>query len=316
MTNKDGGKPARTGRLRSTASIFWETMKSWNKDNAAFLAAGLSYFAVFSLVPLLILAMALAGRLFGEAAAEGAVVQQLTGVVGARAAEAVQDLLASVRKSNAETATFFGAVLLFFAAARVFSQLRTALNMIWGVDSSPRRSGLRWSLWSQARRRLLSFAMVLCVGAALVLFFLVDAAAGVAWSVFGDRLPALWQAHALRLMNLGVSVILLTFLAAMIYRLLPDTNIRWRDVWVGAAVTSLLMAVGRSLIGLYFQFSDVASAFGAAGSVVVVFVGIYLSAMIFLFGAEFTWVYAHRRGSRATAGALPEKSPAVPSQGR
>jgi membrane protein len=202
-------------RLKKVWNLFFETGKSWGKDHAGFLAAGLSYFTVFSIAPLLLLAIALAGKLFGPAAAEGLVAEQLGGLVGPKVGEGIQSILSNAQKSGAGAASIMGGILLLFAASRLFTQLRIALNMIWNVAPKKEKLTFRRSVWRLLHKRLLAFAMVLCVGACLALFFLVDAGLGVIWNIFGERLlPEFLGVHFLKVLNLGVSLIPLTFLTA------------------------------------------------------------------------------------------------------
>jgi membrane protein len=275
-----------------------ETFNHWRKDQAVFLAAALSYFAVFSLAPLMILAIAIAGLVFSEAAAEGIIVHQLSGILGQQVAEAVQGLLINARRSGLGTATVMSVVILFSGASGVFNQLKTALNMIWGIEPAGKR-GLRSGLFRAVKKRLIAFAMVVMVGSSLILSFFVDAGLGVIRNALGGVLPLLGNLHLWSAFNFFISFVLLALMSAAVYQFLPDVRIHWNDVWVGALVTSLLISVGRYIISLYFRYSDVGSVYGVAGSIVIVFIGIYYSAMIFLLGAEFTWVYAHKFGSKA-----------------
>ena len=292
----------------STFAILKTAFLHWEKDNAALLAAGLSYFAVFSLAPLLLSMVALSSLLLEQQVAEGTVSRQLARVVGDRVASAIEVLLVEARKAGPGTATLVSVALLLLAASRVFTQLQTALNMIWGLTPS-RAEAFRRNVWRFVRKRLLTFAMVLGGGVLLLAFFFVDASLGLANRLLSDMFPLLGYVYLWKAANLVASLLVLTLGLGAIYKFLPDTRISWKDVWIGAAFTSFLLGLGRYVIGLYFTYTDPSSVFGAAGSVVVVLVGVYLSAQIFLFGAEFTWVYAYARGSRSRH-PLPEREPA------
>jgi membrane protein len=291
-----------------TFALLKAAFSQWQRDNATLLAAGLSYFAAFSIVPLILSVVALASLFLEQQAAEGTVSRHLARFVGDRVASGIEGLLVSARNSDPGTATVLSVAVLVFAASRVFGQLQTALNMIWGL--SPRRArAFRGRVWRLIRKRLLTFAMVIGGGLLLIAFFLVDASLGIARRLLGDLIPLLDHVYLWKTANLIASFLLLTVGLAAIYKFLPDTRISWKDVWIGAAVTAMLLGIGRYIIGLYFTYTDPGSVFGAAGSAIIVLVGIYLSAQIFLFGAEFTWVYAYTRGSRAQR-TLPEREPA------
>ena len=274
----------------------WELVKSaassWIDDYAPSMGAALAYYTVFSIAPLLLIVISIAGLVFGEEAARGEIVSQLQGLMGADAAKAVEGLLESVNKPGKGIfATLFGIIVLLIGATTVFGELQDALDRIW---RAPARQGS--GLWNLLRARILSFGMILGVGFMLIASLVVSAglsALGRWWApLFGG-----WE-FLLQFVNLAVSFALVTAIFAMIYKIMPRVNIEWHDVWIGAAVTSLLFTIGKFLIGLYIGKSGVASGFGAAGSLVVVFIWVYYSAQIFLLGAEFTWVYAHSYGSR------------------
>jgi membrane protein len=281
-----------------------QAAKGWVDDRASSMGAALSYYTVFSIAPLLLIIIAVAGLVFGVDAAQGAIVEQLRGLLGENAAKAIQEVVrnASQPKEGA-LATVTGVVLLLAGATTVFAELQDDLNRIWKVPAQAKPKGV--SGWVQAR--LLSFGMVLGI-AFLLLVSLVASAAiaalGKWWSpMFGD-----WEALA-HLVNFVVSFAVVTAMFALMYRYLPDVRIEWHDVWIGAVVTAFLFTVGKFLIGLYVGKSSVASTFGAAGSLVVLLLWVYYSAQIFLFGAEFTRSYAYRFGSFRPA---PEAGVATP----
>jgi membrane protein len=276
--------------------ILWEILKEaaieWDRDNVSRLAAALAYYTVFSLAPLLIIVIAVAGFLFGREAAQGEIVAQVEGLVGRQGAEAVQTMLvAASRPVSGLIATVVGLVTLWLGATGVFGQLQSGLNAVWGVAPKPGRvvKGL-------LRTRLTSFTMVVGVGFLLLVSLVVNAVLEAFNTFVQDRLPPPplvgWD-----VLNSIVSLLLITLLFAMIYRFLPDVDIPWRDVWLGAAVTSLLFAVGKYLIGLYLANSSIGSAYGAAGTLAILLIWIYYSAQIFYFGAEITQAYANRFGT-------------------
>ena len=275
---------------------WWPLVKAasaaWVADYAPSMGAALSYYSVFSLAPLLLIVISIAGLVFGQDAVRGQVFMQLQGLLGSEASHAVEGLLASVSKpAEGVTSTVIGVLLLLVGATSVFGELQDALDRIWRAPARDRSGGL----WGLVRARLLSFGMILGIAFLLMVslvFSAVVAAMGKLWSgAFGE-----WALLA-QLFNLVVGFVMTTGVFAMIYKIMPRVSVKWRDVWLGAIVTSLLFTGGRFLIGLYIGHSDLASGFGAAGSLIVVFVWVYDSAQIFLLGAEFTWIYAKTFGS-------------------
>jgi membrane protein len=294
--------------IKHTWSLIKESVLVWIDDYAPSMGAALAYYTVFSIAPLLIIAIAVAGLVFGQEAAQGEIVGQLRGVIGYEGAVAVQGMLKSVSEpAHGVIATVVSIITLVVGATTVFAELQSALDRIWRVPASKEESGI----WNLLRTRLLSFGMVLGLGFLLLVSLVVSAALsafGNWWGGFFDGGEAL-----LHVLNFSVSFAIVTGLFAMIYKFMPRAKIAWRDVWIGAAVTALLFTIGKFLIGLYLGKTSVASGFGAAGSFVVLLVWVYYSAQIFLLGAEFTWVYARRHGSRLTA-PEPESAPAIPSR--
>ena len=306
-----GGADSLPNRHPRTARAWWQLIKkaasAWVADYAPSMGAALSYYSVFSLAPLLLIVISVAGLVFGEDAVRGEVFGQLQGLLGTDASKAIEGLLASVSKpEEGIVASIIGVALLLIGATTVFGELQDALDRIWRAPARDRSGGL----WGLVRARLLSFGMIL--GIAFLLMVSLVFSAGVAafgkWSsgVFGS-----WEVLA-QVVNVVVGFLLTTGVFAMIYKVMPRVSVRWQDVWIGAAVTSLLFTVGRFLIGLYIGKSGIASGFGAAGSLIVVFVWVYYSAQIFLIGAEFTWVYANTFGSRRDAQqGQDDKTPSV-----
>ena len=292
---------------------WWPLIKSaasaWIDDYAPSMGAALSYYTVFSLAPVLLIVISVAGLIFGAEAARGEIFGQLRGLMGTDAAKAIEDILTSVSKpAEGVTATAIGVVLLIIGATTVFGELQDALDRIWRAPERDKTGGL----WGLIRARLLSFGMILGIAFLLVVSLVLSAATaalGKWWSgAFGS-----WEVLA-QIVNLLVGFAVTTVAFAMIYKFMPRVKIRWHDVLLGAAVTALLFTVGRFLIGLYIGKSGIASGFGAAGSLIIIFVWVYYSAQIFLLGAEFTWVYARTFGSMRAIDAprTPDTSGAPP----
>ena len=261
-----------------------QAVDAWIDDYAPSMGAALAYYTLFSIAPLLLIVIGVSGLAFGDEAARGEIFAQLTGLMGPEGASAVEKLLQSAdRPGEGIVATATGLALLVLGASTVFGELQNALDRIWRAPEREQAAG--W--WNLIRSRALSFGMIL--GIAFLL--MVSLATSAAISALGRW----WGAHFL---DLGLNFALTTVLFALIYKIIPRVRIAWRDVWTGAAATALLFAAGKVLIGLYLGKSSVASAYGAAGSLVVMMVWVYYSAQIFLLGAEFTRVYAHTHGSR------------------
>jgi membrane protein len=279
------------------------------------MGAALSYYTVFSLGPLLLIVISIAGLVFGDEAARGEIFGQLDDLMGADAARGVQGMLESVNEpSKGIVASVIGVALLLVGATTVFGELQDAMDRIWRAPARDKTGGVMKLL----RTRLLSVGMILGIAFLLMVSLVLGAvisALGKWWgSFFGG-----WEVLA-QVVNLAVGFGLTMAVFAMIYKLMPRVRVEWHDVWIGALVTSLLFTIGKFLIGLYIGKSGVASGFGAAGSLVIVFLWVYYSAQIFLMGAEFTWVYATTFGSMrkqpeaVQAAAAP--APEIPTRGQ
>jgi membrane protein len=280
---------------------------SWVDDYAQSMGAALAYYTMFSIAPLLLIVISIAGLVFGVEAARGEIFSQLQALMGQQGADAVQGLLESVSKpAESITAMLVGAILLLIGATTVFGELQDALDRIW---RAPKRN--KSGIWSLLRARLLSFGMIMSIGFLLMVSLVVSAALAALGKLWGP-LFADWEILA-NVINFLASFVFTTAVFAMIYKIIPRAKVDWTDVWIGAVVTSLLFTIGKFLIGLYIGKSGVTSGFGAAGSLVVVLVWVYYSAQIFLMGAEFTWAYALTFGSRKER-PMPAAAPAVPSQ--
>ncbi len=276
------------------------TYNEWSDARAPRLGAALAYYSVFSIAPLLILVLAVAGQVFGKEAAERRLAAQIQNTVGPEVAVAVQKLVETASDPGSGwIATAISLVTLLVGAMGVFVQLQDALNTIWRVTPKPGRS-LRVIIHD----RVLSFGVVLVIGFLLLVSLVISAALHVLDAFVPSSLPgsvALWQA-----VNALVSFLFVTLLFALIYKLLPDVKIPWRDVWLGAAVTAVLFTLGKFLLGLYLGRRSVTSPFGASGSLVIVLVWVYYSSQILLFGAEFTRVCARKFGTPVIPGANAE----------
>ena len=257
------------------------------------MGGALAYYTLFSIAPMLIIVIAIAGIFLGEEAARGEIVAQLRGLLGENGATAVQALLESARKpTEGVIATIVSIALLVIGATTVFAELQTDLDRIWRAPAVKTPSGI----FGLLRSRLLSFGMILAIAFVLLISLVFSAALQALGNWWGGAFEGF--AALLEIVNFVVSFAITTGMFALIYKLLPRADIAWRDVWIGSAVTALLFAIGKFLIGLYIGRSGIASGFGAAGSFVVVLVWVYYSTQIFLLGAEFTWVYANAHGSR------------------
>jgi membrane protein len=288
----------------------WQFLKDiftqWIGDEPFLLASSLSYYTLFSLTPLLVISIAVAGFVFGTEAAQNQIVETIGGMIGPESAQAIQGMIenASDKPTTGIISTVLGAVTLLIGAGGVVGQLQTSLNKIWGVEP---KSGQ--GIWVFIRQRFISFAMVLAVGFLLLISLVVTAIL----TAFSQFIGSLLGGAALvgQLLDIVVSFAFVTLLFAMIYKFVPDVQIRWKDVWIGAALTSLLFTVGKFLIGLYLGSSGVTSAYGAAGSLVTILLWVFYSSLIFLLGAEFTQGYASRYGSGVAPAAHAESSPAA-----
>ena len=286
--------------MQLKASTCWILAKrvstSWLDDYAPSMGAALAFYTMFSLAPLLLIVISVAGLVFGQDAARGEIAAQLQALMGDRGASAVQDLLASVQQpAEGAAATAVGVVLLFVGATSVFGELQNSLDRIWRVPA--RSTMVGWM--SLLRSRLLSFGMIMAIGF-LLMVSLVTSAGLAAMGRWWNSMLGGWYFLALAT-NALVDFLLAAVMFAFIYKVMPRVHVQWRDVWIGAIFTALLFTIGKTLIGLYVGRSGVTSGFGAAGSLVVVLLWVYYSAQIFLIGAEFTWVYANAFGSRRSS---------------
>lgn len=274
------------------------TARDWVDDDAATLAAALAYYALLSLAPLLVISVGVAGWFLGPEAARGQVAGQLGGIVGGEAAQGIQAVVASADEpKRGIIGAVVGVVTLFVGASGVFGQLQTSLDTIWEVKPKPDRG-----LLGQVKDRFFSFSMVLGVAFLLLVSLVLSAALSSFGTFLADTLPGgavLWQ-----VINFALSFGIVTVLFALIFKVIPDAKVGWRDVWLGAAVTALLFAIGKQLLGLYLGKAAVGSAYGAAGSIVALVVWVYYAAQILFVGAEFTQAHARQQG----AGIVPTEN--------
>jgi membrane protein len=276
--------------VKTPWKLLQQTASDWMSDNAPRLGAALAYYTVFSISPLMVIVVAIAGVWFGHEAAQRQIFEQLSGLIGTQGAEAIQGLLQNAWKPKTGLwATIIAIATLLIGSTGVFVELQDALNTIWGVKTKASSSWFRF-VWD----RVLSFAMVLAIGFLLLVSLLLSAALAAAGKYVSGIAPDAQLVG--QIINLTVSFAVITLLFALIFKILPDVRIAWKDVWIGAVMTTVLFVLGKFLLGLYLGTTGVASTYGAAGSVVVILIWVYYSAQILFFGAEFTQVYASRFG--------------------
>jgi membrane protein len=279
---------------RSVGAFLREVYAQWSGDRALTHGAALAYYTLFSLAPLLVLVIAIAGLAFGRAAAQGEIVTQMAGLVGEDGARMLEGMIVRASQpASGAIATVVSLATMFFGASGVVGQLQGSLNQIWEAPPpAPTSSAVRHAL----QRRALALGMILGVGFLLLVSLVLSAALSALRDLVAQHLPI--AAEVIPPLNFAFSFLVITALFAMIYKVLPDVRLEWRDVWIGSAVTALLFSIGKSLIGLYLGRAGVTSVYGAAGSLVLVLLWIYYSAQLLFVGAEFTEVYARMYGSR------------------
>jgi len=310
--SKPHEKPPEKGTTPTTGvvALVKKTISEAGDDKIPRLAASLAYYTLLSLSPLLVLAVAVAGVVFGEEAARGQIAQQLQQVFGPEAGEAIQAMLAHAQQPGSGVlGTVVGLIVLLFGASGVFGELQDSLNTIWEVAPRPGRGIL-----GMVKDRFLSFSMVLGVAFLLLVSLVVSAALAAVGNWMSDfaGVEWLWQG-----VNFVVSLGMIALLFALVFKVVPDVKLRWQDVWLGGLVTSALFSLGKFLIGLYVGKAGVASPYGAAGSLVVIVVWVFYSAHILFIGAEFTQVHTRARGAsvQPKRGAIPVTEEARAQQG-
>jgi membrane protein len=284
------GATVKKTRLAMAFGMIKETFSRWSAHEVPRLASSLSYYTAFSLAPLLILAIAIAGFVFGREAAQGQIMQQIGGLVGSQSAQAIQSMVQAASKpSSGILATVIGLVSLLSGASGVFNELNDGLRRIWGTGGS---SGVKELVKKKAK----AFGLVLGIGFLLLVSLLISAGVAAMSALMKSSFSI--PPFVIELINFLVSFGVITVLFAVLFKTLPETRVAWKDVWIGGAVTSLLFTLGKSALGLYLGRGSVASAYGAAGSILVILLWVYYSGLIFYFGAEFTHLYAEQFGSR------------------
>ena len=287
-------------RARSWWKIVTEVVGNWNQHGAAAQSAALAFYTLFSLAPVLVVVIAMAGAIFGKEAVRGQIVTEFSGLMGRDAAALVQEVIRSAaRPSSGRIATSLGIITLIFGASGVFVQLQEALNRVW--DVAPKPGAVFTTL---LRKRLLSFSLVLGIGFLLTVSLVLSAALSAVGRALERHAAPVWVFEST---NFVVSFLAVTLVFALIYRVLPDVHLAWRDVTTGALLTALLFVVGKTLIGIYLGRTGMASAYGAAGSLVVVLLWVYYSSLVFFFGAELTRILSrpNRSGkAKPEAGAM------------
>jgi membrane protein len=291
--------------VRATGRFLSATYQQWSEKKAPTMAAALAYYTIFSIAPLMIILIAAVGLLFGRDTVRQQLVAQIQGLVGENGAQAIDSM---IQGANNETtgiiATVISLVVLLYGATSVFAQLQDSLDVIWDVKPKPGRAWL-----TMLKDRVASFSMILAIGFIMLVSLVLSAAISAVGTYASNVIPA-YEA-VMQIGNFVIGFAITTVLFAMIYKILPDVKIRWNDVWIGALVTAFLFSIGRFLIGLYLGKSSVASAYGAAGSLVIILIWIYYSGQILFFGASFTKVYSESFGSKA-----PPKANAEPLKPR
>ncbi|WP_427184080.1 YihY/virulence factor BrkB family protein [Bordetella bronchialis] len=270
-----------------------KAVSAWLDDYAPSMGAAIAFYTVFSLAPLVIIVIAVAGFFWGREAVQGQLFEQIGALVGPDGAKAVESVVQGAQEpAQGIAATVASVIVLVVGSTTVFSELQSALDRIWEVSAAEKKSGI----WNMIRARLLSLGLVLALAFLLIVSLVVSTVLGAMGSWATGLLPG-WEI-LLQVINTVVALAIMTVLFAMIYRFMPRASVAWHDVWTGAFVTAVLFEIGKFLIGLYVGKASVASSYAAAGSLVVVLIWVYYAAQVFLLGAEFTWVYANEHGSR------------------
>ncbi|HBC45483.1 MAG TPA: ribonuclease BN [candidate division Zixibacteria bacterium] len=279
-------------KLKAFLKLFWDAYIYWDNDKAWRMGAALAYFTIFSLAPLLLIIIVIAGAVYGRAAAQGQIVSQIQDLIGQAGATAIQDMISNVSQSHATTwATLFGVGMLIMGASGVFVQLRDSLDTVFQVTERPLSTVKAYLL-----DRIISLGMILTIGFVLLGSLILSTAVSGFGGYISTHVPGL--ENILRIIELAVSFFIIWVLFALMFKFLPAIRIRWRPVLVGAAVSSFLFTIGKYFIGLYLGKSGASSLFGAAGSLAVILLWSFYSSLIFLYGAEFTKCYAQRFGPK------------------
>jgi membrane protein len=279
-------------KANSAWDFLAETYREWSKDRAMTLGAALAFYTTFSLAPLLIVVIAIFGVLIGEKTVQAEILRRVNELIGPQGAAAVQMMIRNAYRPGAGFwATIIGVTVILFGSTSAFVMLKHALNIMWEAQPNPKSS-----VWFVIKERLLSFVMILIIGLLLVLSLTLSIFLSFVTGFFGNLLPL--PPVVIQGCDFVLSILLVTLLFALIYKVLPDVRIAWADVWIGSAITALLFTLGKFLFGMYLARSSISSAYGAASSLAIILMWVYYSAQILLIGAELTQVYANRYGSR------------------
>lgn len=284
---------AQGNRLQQAWQLTKAAVNGWLDDFAPSMGAAIAYYTIFSIAPMLVIAIAVAGFIFGQDAAQGEIVSQLRGIIGTEGAVAIQGLLKSASEpAEGIIATVISVITLAIGSTAVFAELQSALDRIWRVPVAVKENGI----WALIRTRLLSFGLILGLGFMLMVSLVVSAGLAALGNWWGAWFEG-WEV-VLQILNLVISFFVFAGLFSVIYKFMPRVRLSWHDVWVGAVATTILFIIGKYLIGLYLGTTGMTTGFGAAGSFALLLAWIYYSAQIFLLGAEFTWIYANNFGSK------------------
>ncbi len=293
-------------KLATILGIIKDTFQGWSEDKVSRIAAALAYYTIVSMAPLQAIVIGIAGLVFGQGAVRNQILLQVQGMVGPQGANAFRTIMENARVSGEGlAATILGLATLIFGATGAFVELKDALNTIWNIEPKPGRG-----IIATVKDRIFSFTLILVTAFLLVVSLVISAALTAFGTFLGGIIPYVGLMQAV---NFILSFVAITLIFAAIYRFVPDAKIAWSDVWIGAVATSLLFTIGKYLIALYLGSATSASAYGVAGSLVVILIWFYYSAQIFLLGAEFTQVYATQAGSMITpkGEALAAQNPAA-----
>ena len=286
--------------------VILRTVQDWWQDNCLRLAASLAYYTALSLAPLVLLIVGVVGLVLDRQQVAHQLAAQLEGLMGTAGRDLITTILTTTSPQGGALATIIGLVTLFIGATAVFGELQATMNLIWEVQPAP-TGGVWAGIWAWLRQRIFSLAIVFALAFLLLVSLVISAALAGAAALFHGPEQALLS----RVLELVVSLLVLTFVFALFYKYVPDAEIGWRDVWLGGLLTAVLFTLGKTAIGVYLGRASVGSAYGAAGSMVVLLVWVYYSALIMFFGAEFTQAWATRHGGvapqpHAISGAAPQ----------
>jgi membrane protein len=298
-----------TFQWKHLPSLFKETFKEWNADDPWRQSAVVAYYAIFSLPALLMIIVTIAGSMFGQEAVQGKLSGEISDMIGPNAAEGVETMISNAyQQENSIWMTIIGVAILLFGATGVFYQLQQSLNIVWDVEPKE-DSGIK----KLVKDRVSSFGVILVIGFLLLISLMLTTVLSILSDFIQEYLPS-YLLYVFYIVNFVVSLGIISLLFAMIYKILPDVEIQWRTVWVGAIVTGVLFVLGKFGLGIYFGNADPASAYGAAGSVILILLWVSYSCLILFFGAEFTQVYARRYGHPMEPSAHARRTPAAASK--